>query len=337
MKNFIYKTHFSLGMGVNMFRDRAIFLFVISAILIPLIFLTRELILIGMFIALFVLSQVILIYLFYKEKTTRLEQWYAFWTGILSLLFVLVVVVFGKRVGTEFLGLILFLVYFVGVVMFLFRSRLSTFFRKPKKKKPEEDFEEFRKKDEMKKLVDFFEPEAKDEVKVVDIEEPKIERTEVEEAEEPEKEPELEEIEEWMEELPKSVVFEEPETKPKEKPKIKELKEAPRVDFEKVKKDLEKIDTGVKTISDKLRVISEKAILEGAEKKVKALKKEAEKKKPRKIKKSEVKVYASKTGNRYHYDKDCLGLKRVSKKNLVTYPNSAEARKKKLKACEICK
>ncbi len=116
------------------------------------------------------------------------------------------------------------------------------------------------------------------------------------------------------------------------KPEIKELKEAPKVDFEKVKQDLDKIDRGVKTISDRIKEISEKAIAEEEERKriVSAIKKLP------KPKKKELKVFASKTGAKFHYKRGCLSLRRVSKKNLIVYSNSEEARKKKLKACRMC-
>ena len=356
-----------------MFRDRAIFLLVISAILIPLIFITREIMLIGIFVVLFILCQVILLYLFYLPKRASLEHWYVFWCAILSLVFMLIFVLIGKVIIIEILGLILFLIYFIGIIILLFVRRIVPSKRKPKKEPEkqeptEEEMELFRGKDELDELVGFFEPGKKSDMEVVDIEEPKIEKIVLDE--EPEviyEEPltddeesteqlrhELEEM--WKNEMPQSVVFDHDEDvleKEAEKqaildsyedfmeevkePMIKELKEAPRVNLEKVRKDLERIDVGVKTISDKIKVISEKAIMEGAERKIKEIKKaEAAKKKP-KPKKAEMKVHASKTGTKYHYDKKCLGLKRVSKKNFVTYANSKEARKKKLKACDMCK
>ncbi|MBW2990400.1 hypothetical protein KY348_01710 [Candidatus Woesearchaeota archaeon] len=320
-----------------MFRDNAIFLLVISAILIPLIFITTELFLLGVFILLFILSQVVLIYLFYKETEAGFEEWYAFWSAILSLVFMLVLVLIGRRVVTEFLGLILFLIYFIGLIIFLFRKEIKQAVKKPRKKpSEEEDYRAFREKDELKELVEFFEAEQKPGVEVVDIEEPKIEKIVVEEADKEKKPREKQEqlSEEWFMDIPVSRIYDFEEKKIEQKPLIRELKEAPKVDFAKVKKDLQKIDDGVRTISEKIKLISEKAILEGAEKKIRQAQK---KKKPQKPKKKEMKVYASKTGTKYHFDKNCLGLKRVSKKNFMTYANSAEARKKKLKGCEICK
>jgi len=347
-----------------MFRDRVIFLFVISAILIPLVFITRELILLGIFIVLFILAQIIFIYLFYREKEMGLEQWYVFWSAIASLVFMLVLVLSGRRAFIEFLGLILFLTYFIGLIIFLFRKQIVSVFKKqakqrftvplkkvsmkPKKKPVEEEnFESFRKKDELQQLVDFFEPGTKPKQKVVSIKEPRIDKVIIEKVEEEEKKKQkerkekkeeklVEKEEDWLKNLPKSIIFDYEEKKPEIKPRIRELKKAPKIDFEKVKQDLKKIDTGVKTISEKIRLISERAIQEG-KKKRKREEREKKKAKQKKPKKSEMRVYASKTGNKYHYDKNCLGLRRVSKKNLITYTNSAEARRKGLKACGICK
>jgi signal transduction histidine kinase len=340
-----------------MFRDKAIFLLVISAFIIPLIFFSSDLITTGSLVLLFILAQLFMLYLFYKAQEPAVEHWYAFWTAILSLGFMLALVVLGKTMLTEFLGLMLFLVYFIGLILFLFKERLALAakklgeLRKPGKKKADEneieekEVDTFRKKDQLQELVDFFEAEEKPGARIVELEEPKIEKIIIEKSDE-----ELEEearkkeqttfaSEEWGE-LPKSIIFEYPETEEKkpellyeEKPKVKELKEAPKVDFEKVKQDLDKIDRGVKTISEKIKEISEKAIAEEEERKRIA---EAVRKMP-KPKKKELRVFASKTGNKFHYKRGCLGLRRVGKKNIITYPNSEEARKKKLKACGMCR
>ena len=117
-----------------MFRDRMIFLCVISAILIPLMFLTNELILLGFFILLFIINQVIILILFYRAEKTRFDAWYAFWTAILSLVFMLVFILLGKIILTEILGLILFLIYFIGIVIFLFRREIRKVHKKKEKK-----------------------------------------------------------------------------------------------------------------------------------------------------------------------------------------------------------
>lgn len=349
-----------------MFKNKAIFLIVISAILIPLIFISRDLISLALFSLLFIIAQVIILFLFYKEEELKFEHWYVFWLAVLSLAFMLVLVLIGKNTLTELLGLLLFLLYFIGLLILLFKGRIR---RKPKQKKEEkiekieeEDLESFRNKDELRELAEFFEPDVRKDVKIVDIREPKIEhifydvideeekqasksllpqkseaflkpsKKKIKEAEKILKEEIGEEEEDWRGELPKSVIYDY-EEKPIEELQVKEMKKAPKVDFQKVKENLQKIDEGVKTISDKIRIISEKAILEGAEKKLRAL----QAKKQPKPKKKELKVHASKTGTKFHYKRDCLGLKRVKTKDMVTYTNSGEARKKGLKPCDLCK
>jgi hypothetical protein len=344
-----------------MFKSRAIFLIVISAILIPLIFIADSLILLVTFSFLFILAQVIMLYMFYKEPEVNLEHWYVFWTAVLSLAFMLVLVLIGKNNITELLGLLLFLIYFIGLLILLFKGKFK---RKPKQKKEEkyepyekyelygekpqeEELESFRRKDELEELAEFFEPGMRKDVKIVDIEEPRIENIFYEAIDEEEKKPskkkikeaervlreELEDEQDWRGELPKSIIYDYNEIKPTEELQVKEIKEAPKVDFQKVKENLQKIDDGVKTISEKIRLISEKAILEGAQRKLEAL----QAKKQPKPKKTEQKVYASKTGSKFHYKRDCLGLKRVKTKDMVTYNNSSDAKKKGLKSCDLCK
>ena len=156
---------------------------------------------------------------------------------------------------------------------------------------------------------------------------------------------------EWKEindELPKSVIYDandydlesekaiedrQVEMEELDEAEVRELKEAPKVDIEKVRRDMERIDAGIKTISNRIKEISEKAIEEGEEKKriVNAIKKMP------KPKKKELRVFASKSGTRFHYKRNCLGLKRVKNKDLMTFSNSELARKKGLKRCNMCK
>ncbi len=352
-----------------MFKSKAIFLIVISAILIPLIFIANDLISLSIFSLMFIITQVVMLYLFYKETELRLEQWYVFWLAVLSLGFMLALVLIGKSMLTESLGLLLFLIYFIGLLILLFKDRLKRIprqasqrladsenrsFLKPRKEEKkrlfeekirEDDLESFRNKDELENLAEFFEPDARKDVKIVDIEEPRIDnifyerideeeekpsRKKIKEAEKVLKEELGEEEQDWRGELPKSVIFDYDEAKQEEE---LQSKEAPRVDFQKVKENLQKIDEGVRTIGEKIRFISEKAILEGAEKKLRAL----QAKRQPKPKKKELKVFASKTGTKFHYKKDCLGLKRVKTKDLVNYTNSGDAKKKGLKACDLCR
>lgn len=338
-----------------MFKNKAIFIIVISAILIPLIFMSNDIISLTIFSFLFILAQAVMLYLFYKQEELKFEHWYVFWLAVLSLCFMLLLVLIGKTLPTESLGLLLFLLYFIGLIILLFKDRLKRS-PKPAKKETErfsteiieeDEMDSFRKKDELKDLAEFFEPDAKKNVKIVDVEEPKIEhifydvideeeerpsKKKIKEAEKILREELEEEEQDWRGELPRSVIYDY-EEKPIEELHVKEIKEAPKVDFQKVKENLQKIDEGVKSIGEKIRIISEKAILEGAQKKLQAL----QAKKQPKPNKKELKVFASRTGTKFHYKRDCLGLKRVKTKDMVTYANSGDARKKGLKVCDLCK
>ncbi|MBU1199278.1 MAG: hypothetical protein KJ685_05585 [Nanoarchaeota archaeon] len=281
-------------------------------------------------------------------------RWYAFALALINLIFLLVLVLFGRKVYVGFIGLLIFLGHFIGLLGLLFGPILFRLFRgkpkKHKKKKPEpkkKDFEKFRENDEIDNLIDSFEedigPKIDSKVETYDFQEPEPQSEH--RTESPRQEPrEMFPDESEFDDLTTSFVFDEPEEdepieelnedieEPIEEPEIRELHEAPKLDLEKVKNDLDRIDDGVKDISEKIKLISEKAILEGAQKKVDEL----EEKEKQKQKKSEQKVFASKTGTKYHKNKDCLSLKRVSKNNLISYSDSKEARKKKLTACDRC-
>jgi hypothetical protein len=336
-----------------MFRNKAIFLLVISAIIIPLMFMVEDIIALATLIVIFIACQALMLYFFYKEETLKFEHWFAFWAAVISLGFMLFVVLTGRSSTSEILALLVFIIYFIELLILLFKGRFQPKRKKAEKKQSKEgtdekDLESFREKDELQELAEFFEPELKSKARIVDMEEPRIEKIvyDAYDEEEPkhedkdftnflieEQESKDEENNGWAADIPRSMVFDYDEKKTQEIPEIKELKEAPKVNFDKVKRDLEKIDDGVKNISEKIRLISEKAILEGAEKKLREL----EEKIAPKPKKKELNVYAAKEGSKYHYKKSCLSLRRVKGKNLLIFTNSDEARKKGLKACGMCK
>jgi hypothetical protein len=356
-----------------MFRKKALSLLVISALLLPFIFLVPDSMTTALILLLFIALQVIIIFEFSRAEELGWEHWYAFWTALLSLGFSLFLVITGRTLFSEFIALLLFMVYFIMVILFLFKDRLAKAAkrigkpRKPKEKKADDELGSFRRKDQLKELVDFFEVDEEPDARYVEIKEPAVEKIIAERIDdEPEKWDEqsgtvkqdevemddeawkkIEEVldaEEWKEieqNLPKSAVFDYSEVDEKDKPltnydeepDIRELKEAPKVDISKVMRDLEALNQGTRTISEKIKEISERALKEGEEKKriAKALKKL-----PR-PKKKEIRVYASKTGNKFHYKRSCLGLRRVKNKDMLSFTNSDEAKKKGLKACGMCK
>jgi len=353
-----------------MFKDRAIFLLVISAILIPLIFIANEIVSLSIVTGLFIIAQIVMLYLFYKEQEAKAGQWLVFWSAILSLAFMLLIALTSRTMLAEFLGLLIFLLYFITLLVLLFRRKASA---KPKTQKTKPA-----KKDDLQELAEFFEPDAAKDIKIVDLQEPRIENIFYEEAEKEKTqkaakkktfaEEEAEEVAEFFEpsakkslnlkkapkpeiehiyyepeeeesekgfgeELPRSEVFDYKNANSIEELNVRELQKVPAIDFEKVKQNLDGINDNVKTISQKIREISEKAIKEGEEtRKIQ----QAIKKMP-KPKKKEMKVFASKTGKKFHYKKDCLALKRVRPKDVVLFSDPAEAKKKGLKACNLCR
>ncbi|MBN2459843.1 hypothetical protein JXB28_06170 [Candidatus Woesearchaeota archaeon] len=365
-----------------MFRKKATLLILISALLLPFIFLIPDSMTAALIAALFIALQAIIVLEFAKADELGWEHWCAFWAALIGLGFSLLLVITGRTFFSEFIALLIFMIYFIMIILLLFIKRMAKAAKRiarPMRKKQkrasgeerayDEELESFRRKDQLKELAEFFEPEQKPDVDYFEIKEPKIEKIVAErlddEAERegweewngPGKQEELEiddntwkrveevlDAEEWKEieqELPKSVIYDYSQADEKEnplaefgeKPKIIELKEAPKVDFTKVKSDLDRIDQGVKTLNEKIKEISERAIKEGEEKKKIA---KALKRLPR-PKKKEMRVYASKNSTKFHYKRSCLGLRRVKSKDMLTFANSEEARKKRLKACGICK
>ncbi|MFH0869700.1 MAG: hypothetical protein V1866_01425 [archaeon] len=400
------------------FRDKAAFIFIVSALLLPSILLSKELVVVGGCIALFMLAQLTLLYLFYRQEEHGFEEWHAFWAVITGLFFVLVIILLGRGLQMEYIGFILFLCYFVSIVIFVFKDDIIDLWARARsgleRATPsasgagvsEDDIKEFRGKDDLDRLIEEFEiPEprksfselidesrkqgsrlatrAEQEAEVLDSgprpkgeekpaaddedygyhdssefaykpEEPESSKSysfhdddaetyvvNMIKARREEKEKEKgKEGQRKADELPSFKDYfstehsyseeEEEELKAKEessdKPRIVELKETPEIDFNKVKGDLERIDSGVKTISQKIREISEKAIKEGEEKKRRIAERAAS-----------TKVFVSTTGNKYHHDRGCVALKRVAKKNIRSFADSALARKKGLRACGLCR
>lgn len=415
------------------FRDKAAFIFVISALLLPFILLSNDLVVVGGCISLFILGQLTLLFLFYRQEEHGSYEWHAFWAVITGLFFVLVVILLGRGLQMEYLGFLLLICYFISIILFVFKDDIIDLWARAKegltRAKPsasgadvsEDEIKEFRKKDDLDRLIEDFEiPEPRksfsgisgmtdessrqgrasamagqrvgqDEAEVLEygpelkggdkpaVDDESYENHDYHESsdfaynpEEPEPSKSYsfhdEDAEDYVVNMIKARRKEEKEKEGRkaddlpsfkdyfstehsyseeeeeglkakgtkeakeakeeifDKPQIRELKETPSIDFDKVKDDLERIDTGVKTISQKIREISEKAIKEGEEKKKKATERMAS-----------TQVFASTTGNKYHPDKGCVALKRVAKKNVRSFPDSNEARKKGLRACGLCR
>jgi hypothetical protein len=366
------------------FSKKAALLFIISALLLPCVLLTRDFISAGLFMAFFVIVQAAILFFFYREEQ-GLDAWYSFIAALAGLVFTLAIVLKGRSLYMEYAGFLLFIGYLVGALIFLLRGgNLFASIKHSQERRREEhgrgeisddDIESFRKKDDLDNLVKEFQiqpPPKKDIGNFDDIGEafanpkPKIaneeewnelgaeegplldekeelakdekNEDEVKEAGEDAEEDYFTNILKKREEITRkpdlaprfSDYFQKEHSYSEEGPVTGDFDDEPNVDFDKVKSDLEKIDSGVKTISEKIKEISEKAIKEGEEKKKKAVE---EKKKTE----TDKRVFASNNGTKYHNDRNCVTLKRVSKKNMVTFTDSNEARKRGLKACGLCK
>ena len=373
----------------------AAIIFILSALLLPMILLTENIFSAGFYMALFIVGQIALLYFFHSEDY-GFRAWYAFIAAVTGLCFMLAIVLLGRGLQMEYLGFFLFLGYCIGGIVFLLQKGRSAPKHEDDRRKAyrepyemdDKDLSDFREKDELGKLVHEFTIQPAPKKDEPDIEE-KYDFDEIFESKKPAAFTgdlaESTEDESWSgnkeeaddqqkDDLPKSWVGaeddesedykvqllrqriederkadEHPDKLPKDYPKFSDYfkvrhtyhepkehpeelkKEAPQVSFDQVKSDLEKIDTGVKKISDKIREIGEKAIKEGEEKKKKVAVALPEKKaKP-------TEVYASNNGTKYHHDRACASLKRVSKRNIVAFKDHNEARKRGLKACGLCK
>jgi len=373
-------------------------LFILSALLLPMILLTPNILSAGFYIALFIIGQIALLYFFHSEEY-GFQSWYAFIASVTGLCFMLAIVLLGRGLQMEYLGFLLFLGYCIGGLVFLSQRKTITQGPEAERKKAyrefynldDKDLSDFREKDELGKLVhefsiqpapkkdDFGIEEKYDFDEIFEGKKPAAftgdlaESTEDEpwsgEKEDADEQQKADSSESWVGvkdddsedykiRLLKQRIDEErkpdvhPDKFPKEYPKFSDYfktqhtysepkevhaeelkKETPQVSFNQVKTHLETIDDGVKRISDKIREIGEKAIKEGEEKKKKAVvTKILADKKPK-----PTEVYASNNGTKYHRDKACASLKRVSKRNIVTFKDHNEARKRGLKACGLCK
>jgi len=151
------------------FRDNAALIFIISALLLPSIIISRELVVVGGCIALFVLVQITLLYLFYRQQEHGFEEWHAFWAVITGLFFVLAVVLLGRGLQMEYIGFLLFICYFISIVIFVFKDDMINIWARARaglaRASPsasgaevsEDDIKEFRGKDDLDRLIDEFE------------------------------------------------------------------------------------------------------------------------------------------------------------------------------------
>ena len=361
------------------YKERVAFLIVICAVILPLILMPNSLIMYGVFLGLFIIIQMLMLFLFYKEEELNNETWLGLWTVILGLAYLLILLSLGRMVWVEALGMLLLIYYLIVFIYMAFGEKIKLFFnrakssageRKQRKKQRRIDTQLVRDKDELNDLIHSFresvdkhkEESDESDSPVSDYfkkdypesyfsendfsESDDIEDNSSEDSSSEDDYPELDydfdelsarqEKEDFFTEEPDPTtpLFEigeppEPIIK-KEEPRIIELNETPKIDIEKMKKEIAEIDEGVKTITDKIKVIGEKAIAQGKKKKIEASKKN-------KIEKKDNRVFASKKGTKYHYDKACVSLKRVSKKDIIAYDDGRSASRQGLTACGMCK
>lgn len=151
------------GMSDSFSAQSAAVLFILSALLLPMILLTANIFSAGFYVALFIIGQVALLYFFYHEEYGFMA-WYAFIASVTGLCFMLVVVLLGRGLQMEYLGFLLFLGYCIGGLVFMLHKRTITQGRESEKKKAynefyeldDKDISDFREKDELGKLVHEF-------------------------------------------------------------------------------------------------------------------------------------------------------------------------------------
>jgi hypothetical protein len=148
------------------FRERALFLLAFSAVLLPLIILSKDLFESAVFLVLYILAQLIMLYLFFRQEDTGFAEWYVFWAILAGMVFMLSMIIQGRSLFYEFLGFFLFLAYVISILIIAFRGNVIAFMNRPLKSKAsgqgiqgpgEDDMENFRRKDELADLVEAFE------------------------------------------------------------------------------------------------------------------------------------------------------------------------------------
>lgn len=387
---------------------RTSILFLLCAFIIPGAVLSKDLFYSGTLMVAFIIIQFLMIIGFLASKDQGFDEWHTFWAVIAGTFYMLTLLISGRSLILEAIGVLLLLLYLASAVAFIFKRQIEGVLdtarperaREGKESKVQselspEEVEQFRRKDELRTLADSPIPEAPISQKHLDeyddFKKPKInaasEEEDIEWVEgdflreyrarddnegyyEIKAETEYEgqtDSEGYIELYPDDKLKREEEQRRKGRglsinlPKVEvvELKEAPRIDIEKLRASAHALDESVGKIKDRIRLIAEKAILEGAQKKIdesvrnqrkkslltekKALEDAAKKlgkavldaKRKKDVK--DEKVFASQTGTKYHHDEKCMSLKRVRKKDVVTFKDSKEARKQGLKSCGLCK
>jgi hypothetical protein len=360
------------------FWEKILFLLGFSAILLPMIVLSSDILESVVFILLFIIIQTALLFLFFKDEEPGFAAWYSFFAVLVGVSFMIYMLANGRSLSLEFMAFFLFIGYVISIILIAFRDwflSLSDFFFK-NKISPGDDFISendvvgFRNRDELSQLISAFEiSEApKKDFSRRDLEEDSYFRplkddliagedsTSNDDYMPAQQDNRLLESEDLLEsdaeekdffgnedEIDKDDSNDRVEDHVEVYPKIKKDSRAiredifsekkPGLDFSRFQQDIERLDTGVKGLNEKIRIISESAIVEGE-----ARRKKKEEENNKKASVSAVnKVFASKKGTKYHFDRKCLSLKRVAKPDFVVYDDSIEARKKKLKPCKLCK
>jgi hypothetical protein len=336
----------------ELFREKAGILLILDAVLLPIILLSEDIFTSGAFMLAFIIVQVFQIILFARQETAGMHEWWLFLATLTGSLIMFMALALGRSMSLEIIGFFLFLAYIVSAVYFFAGEKFSARFSMRKSKDEsasgltQEELEAFRKKDEMGGLLEEFKipapPKQKHLTEYDDFTKPAKTEEEIEWVDSPSKEsndyyeikaaPEDEAYsnEGYLELYPEEIQREIEDLRKEPGVEIVELKETPKLDVARIREGSKKIEEGVQTIKEKVKLIAEKAILEGAEKKLKKM--IAEEKKA-----ATTTVYASVTGNKYHINRGCISLKRVSKKDIVSYATTSDARKKGLKPCGLCK
>ena len=343
---------------VSAFRQKVSMLFFLNALLLPLAILSKDIISSGTFMLLFILVQAMLLIIFLARTSAGFYEWYTFWATGTGAAYMFLVLVNGRSVGFEVLGFLLLIGYIASGIIFLLRKK-DGFFEQPgpvQADLSDDEIESFRQKDEFGAFQEYDLPDAPKQRHLNEFDDfrrqkaPGTFKWEAEWDEsnglstkdenegyyEIKAEDDEESNEGYIELYPDDRIKRESQTRASEGVQVVELKEAPKIEVTKLRESMRSLDEGVKNLNDKVRLIAEKAILEGAEKR---LRKELSGQKKASPKKEEAHqwLYASNTGNKYHYKRSCMSLRRVKKKDLLLFEDSLEARRKGLKACGLCR
>jgi hypothetical protein len=333
-------------------RELGGLLLVLCALFLPAAILSQDYFVSGANILLLAIAFLALLYLFAKSKAAGLYEWVGLVGVLAGSAFLISMLAAGRSIGFEVAGFFLFAAYAVAGTLTLYYSastvKAVNNIKGASSHAAEEfySFEsvnDFRARDQAGSLSqEFHIPEVKSQSSLTDYDDfmrakkPGFSSESLDFFSDKNAGPKIQgltlttELIDLYPEAKLSGTLENKrvaDSKAGEKLEVVELREAPMIATERIENSAQL--AGKPGIDEKIRLIAEQALKEKS-----LSRKEVN---PARANRPSLKVYSTAYGSRFHKTTSCMSLSRAKRKDLVTYKSSTEARKKKLKACGLCK